>query len=218
MAKMTIDQFLELFPSFRRAKGPLAEEILLGSAYKELPAKTSLYNEGDGCQGIGFVLSGEIRVFKVGHQEDKEVTLYEIYPGETCILNASCILSNSPYPADAMTLTPVKLLFLPAGSFLNLMARHEELRGYIFMFLSQRLGEIIELLEEVTFGRLDDRLAEYLIQKAENGVLQTTHQSIANDLGSSREVISRLLKDFERKGRVIVSRNRIELLSLLDVV
>lgn len=211
MAKVTIDQFLDLFPSFRKAGGPLAQEILLGSVYKELPARSSLYHEGDGCQGIGFVISGEIRVFKVGHQEDKEVTLYEIYPGETCILNASCILSNTRYPADAVTLTDVKLLFLPAGSFLNLMARHEELRGYIFMFLSQRLGEIIELLEEVTFGRLDDRLSEYLVQKAENGVLQTTHQGIANELGSSREVISRLLKDFERKGRVSLSRNRIQL-------
>jgi CRP/FNR family transcriptional regulator len=218
MAKITIDQFSELFPSFRGAKGPLAEEIVLGSIYKALPARTSLYHEGDGCQGIGFVLSGEIRVFKVGHQEDKEVTLYEIYPGETCILNASCILSNTRYPADAMTLTDVELLFLSSDRFLNLMARHEELRGYIFMFLSQRLAEIIELLEEVTFGRLDDRLAEYLIQKAQNGILQTTHQNIANDLGSSREVISRLLKDFERKGRVVVSRNRIQLLKLLDEI
>lgn len=214
MPKVTMDQILALFPPFRKATGPLAEEILLSSVHKELPARTTLYHEGDSCQGIGFVLSGEIRVFKIGHQEDKEVTLYEIYPGETCILNASCILSGTRYPADAMTLTDVQLLFLPAGAFLDLMARHEELRGYIFMFLSQRLAEIIELLEEVTFGRLDGRLSEYLIQKAENGVLQTTHQIIANDLGSSREVISRLLKDFERKGRVSLSRNRIQLLDI----
>ncbi|MHC1742772.1 MAG: Crp/Fnr family transcriptional regulator [Syntrophobacteraceae bacterium] len=213
MARITNEQFMQLFPSFRKTEGRLAEEILLGSVYKELPARASLYTEGDSCQGIGFVLAGEIRVFKVG-QETKEVTLYEIFPGETCILNASCILSNTRYPADAMTLTDVKMLFMPAGGFLHLMARHAELRAYIFQFLSQRLAEIIELLEEVTFGRLDLRLTDYLIQKAENGLLVTTHQNIANDLGSSREVISRLLKDFERKGKLTVSRNRIQLLDL----
>ena len=213
MAAITKEEFLKTFPPFRKASDRLIDELLESVAYREVPRKTPLYHCGDACQGIGFVLSGEIRVFKAG-LEGKEVTLYEIYPGETCILNASCILSGSKYPADAVALTDLAMLFLPAGAFLRLVADHEQMRSYVFSFLNQRLGEIIELLEEVTFGRLDVRLTDYLVEKAGDGVLQTTHQNIANDLGTSREVVSRLLKDFERRGMVALSRNRIQLISL----
>jgi CRP/FNR family transcriptional regulator len=212
MARITKEEFQRIFPTFPETSDPLLDDLLASVVYKEVPRKTPLYH-CDACPGIGFVLAGEIRVFKSA-LEGKEVTLFEIYPGETCILNASCILSGSKYPADAIALTDLALLFLPAGVFLRLVARHEEMRAYVFSFLNQRLGEIIELLEEVTFGRLDARLSDYLIQKAEDGVLKTTHQNIANDLGTTREVVSRLLKDFERRGQVALSRNRIELVAL----
>lgn len=210
MTKVTKEAFLQTFLSLRKAPERLVEDILLSSIYKEVPEKTPLYHDGDSCEGIAFVLSGEIRVFKVG-EEGREITLYEIYPGETCILNASCLLSGSSYPANAVALTDVALLFVPAGAFLRLVATYEGMRAYVFSFLNRRFAEIIELLENVTFGRLDVRLHDYLIEKADDGVLLTTHQNIANDLGTSREVVSRLLKDFERKGKVFLSRNKIRL-------
>lgn len=86
------------------------------------------------------------------------------------------------------------------------------MREFVFTLLSRRLATVMELVEEVAFGRMDERLMEYLIEKSENDLLETTHQKIANDLGTSREVVSRLLKDFERKQRLRLSRNSITLI------
>lgn len=166
---------------------------------------------GDACSGIAFVLSGEVRVYKIG-RSGREITLYEIHPGETCILNASCILSGRPYPAFADALSETRVMLVPSGVFRRLVAEDETVRTFVFTLLSQRLSGVMELVEEVAFRRMDDRLEEYLIEKSENGVIDTTRQRIANDLGTSREVVSRLLKDMERRGMIGLSRNAIKLL------
>jgi CRP/FNR family transcriptional regulator len=105
------------------------------------------------------------------------------------------------------------MLLIPSIAFRRLVDEHEEMRDFVFTLLSRRLSGVMELVEEVAFGRLDERLMEYLVEKSENNVLESTHQKIANDLGTSREVVSRLLKDFERKGGVRLSRNSITLLA-----
>ncbi len=169
--------------------------------------------EGDSCEGIGFLLHGQIRVYKTG-ASGREITLYEIFPGETCILNASCILSNRDYPATAIATEESVFHYINRSVFQKLVARYEPMRAFIFSLFSRRLGEIIELVEAVTFGKLNTRLEDYLIEKSENGEVHTTHQMIANELGTSREVITRLLKDFERQGKVLVERNRVRLLDL----
>ena len=142
----------------------------------------------------------------------REITLYEIYPCETCILNASCILSNKKYPANATVMVDADILLLTDKLFLSLIEEHADMRKFIFRSLIDRMSAIIELLEEVAFGRMDSRLTDYLVEKAEDHLLNTTHQNIANDLGTSREVVSRLLKDFERKGKVALQRNLIKLM------
>ena len=106
------------------------------------------------------------------------------------------------------------ILLLADKLFLSLIEDYADMRKFIFKFFIDRMSSIIELIEEVTFGRMDSRLTDYLVEKAEDNVLNTTHQKIANDLGTSREVISRLLKDFERKGKVTLQRNVINLSNL----
>jgi CRP/FNR family transcriptional regulator len=211
MTKINREEFLATFPIFQNGDPLLVETILSASSCQSFFSQAQLYLEGDKCPGIAFVLSGEIRVYKIS-ETGREITLYEIYPGETCILNAACILSHRNYPANAVGLINGTMLYLPEAIFIRLLAEHQVMRTFIFSLFSQRFGEIIELIEEVTFGKMDDRLEEYLIEKSENNVLQTTHQHIANDLGSSREVVSRLLKDFEHKGKVSLSRNHIRLI------
>ncbi len=167
---------------------------------------------GDPCPNIGFLLSGEIRVFKEG-EIGREITLYEIYPGEACILNASSIITHTAYPATATAITDIEMLAMPEKVFRELLVLHEDMRTFIFRLFSNRLSLIIELVEEVAFGKMDERLMEYLIEKAEDGKIFSTHRNIANDLGTSREVISRLLKDIERKGNIIISRKMIQLVN-----
>ena len=209
---MTIDlnSFLEIFPTLRNSRIELIHSILQASTRESFNSKAFLYNEGDKCNGIGLFLKGEVRVFKLG-ESGREITLYDMFPGDTCILNASSILSDSFYPANAQCVTDVTLLLLPKYDFLELIAGYEEMRSFIFDLLSRRLATIIEIVEEVAFGKLDARLKDFLIEKADNDIVNLTHQQIANDLGSSREVISRLLKDFEKKGHVILSRKKIKL-------
>lgn len=144
-----------------------------------------------------------------------EITLYEIDPGETCILNASCILSGQTYPANAVTLSDSGLFLVPSAAFRRLISEHEMMREFVFTLLSRRLSGVMELVEEVAFGHMDERLLDYLVEKSADNKLETTHQNIANDLGTSREVVSRLLKNYERKGRVKLSRNAVTLLDQL---
>jgi CRP/FNR family transcriptional regulator len=207
------EEFAATFPVFRQHDSVLLEKILSDASYRAFTENDQIYMEGDRCTGIAFLLSGEIRVYKVS-EGGREITLYQIFPGETCILNASCILSRQLYPANATGIADGTMLYLPQKAFLELMAEFEAMRGFIFSLFSQRFNEIIELIEAVTFGRMDFRLKDYLIEKSENDQLQTTHQKIANDLGTSREVVSRLLKDFERQGQINLGRNRIEIVHI----
>jgi CRP/FNR family transcriptional regulator len=208
---MTPKDFLKAFPSFRKGSDNLIRELLSAGQIKTFPAGMNIYSEGDACSAIAFVLSGEVRVYKTG-ETGREITLYEIGPGETCILNASCLLSGTSYPAYAVTSAEGSMLLVPAPDFRRMVAEHEPLRDFVFALLSQRLSLVMELIEEVAFARMDQRLMDHLVEKSENNKLETTHQKIASSLGTSREVVSRLLKDFERKKLVSLSRNSITLL------
>jgi CRP/FNR family transcriptional regulator len=205
-------EFIQTFPVFKNSPEALLRVLLSAGRRQVLSAGKRIYSEGDSCSAIALVLSGEIRVYKIG-QSGREITLYEIGPGETCILNASCILAGQGYPAYAATVEETDLLLVPSAEFRRMVSVHEQMREFVFTLLSKRLSGVMELVEEVAFGRMDERLAEYLMERSSDGRLETTHQKIANDLGTSREVVSRLLKDLEHKGKVRLSRNEILLIS-----
>ena len=205
-----INAFIKLFPLLSRETPSIAETIMQVSNTMVCAAKTRLYFEGDSCSHIAFILQGEIRVFKTS-ESGREITLYEIGPGETCILNASCILSGLSYPANAITISDCELLMVPAQTLRSLIEKHEVMRNFVFTLLSSRLTEVMTLVEEVAFGKMDERLMEYIIEKSQDDHLETTHQTIADNLGTSREVVSRLLKDFENRGKLSLSRNLIKL-------
>jgi CRP/FNR family transcriptional regulator len=205
-------RLLEHFPAIRRGTAELVEGVLAAASLARVPRGTVIYRKGDPCRAIGLFLAGEVRVY--AESGGREITLYEILPGETCILNASCILSRRSYPANAVAVEDVEALMLPAEAFRALMLAHEAMRDFLFGLFSDRLTLVLELVQEVAFGRLESRLGEYLVARAENDLLRATHQAIANDLGTSREVISRILKDLERAGLISLSRSEIRLTGL----
>jgi CRP/FNR family transcriptional regulator len=213
MTSIEKDRFLEIFPFFQNASQSLVENILSLSRYQKLPGKMLVKLEGDQCQDFVLMLSGEKRIYKAGSSA-REITLYEIGSGDICILNASCILSNTRLPANAATTTETEVLLIPAQHFFDMIAGYEEMRTFVHSRINESMTSIMTLASEIAFGKMDERLISYLIEKSENGTLRRTHQQIANDLGTSREVVSRLLKDFERQGLVFISRNSIELKNL----
>jgi CRP/FNR family transcriptional regulator len=210
---MNRDSFLDIFPFFRDSSPSLVENILSFSRRKKLPGNMLVKLEGDECHDFVLMLSGEKRIFKMGGSA-REITLYEIGPGDICVLNASCILSNTRLPANAATACETEVLLLPAERFLDVTARFAEMRAFVHSHINAGLASVMGLISEVVFGKMDERLKNYLIEKSENGIVRRTHQQIANDLCTSREVVSRLLKDFERQGLALLSRNSIELRNL----
>jgi CRP/FNR family transcriptional regulator len=207
------DLFLEIFPFFQNAPQSLVESILSLSRHNKIPGNVLVKLEGDQCQDFVLMLSGEKRIYKAGGSA-REITLYEIGPGDICVLNASCILSNTKLPANAATTSETEVLLLPSQHFLDMIAVYEEMRTFVHSHINASLASIMALISEIVFGKMDERLINYLIEKSENNTLTRTHQQIAQDLGTSREVVSRLLKDFERTGLILLSRNFIQLKGL----
>jgi CRP/FNR family transcriptional regulator len=209
----------QYFPFLAEA-GPEVERLLIEQAVvKELPAGELICWEGDTCTHLAVVLSGSVRVYKVG-ESGREITLYRIEAAESCILTASCILSQVQFPAIAVVEQPVEAILIPAYILRQWVERYVGWRDYVFALLSQRLSMVIATVEEVAFRRVDVRLAELLLElSAAQPQLQLTHQALAFELGTAREVVSRILKDFEREKLIALGRGTITVLNraaLLD--
>ena len=213
MAMITRNELVKIFTPFGKWPESQVLDLLSSASLVPLEKGDTIYSEGNICPGIGFFLSAEARVFKLS-DTGREVTLYEICPGQTCILNASSILANRSYPANAVVSESGSILYFSATVFKKYMNEYEGMRTFVFSLFIDRFTEMMELVDGVIFKKLDDRLENYLVEKAENNQLWTTHQVIANDLGTSREVISRLLKDMKEKEKINLSRGYIEILNL----
>jgi CRP/FNR family transcriptional regulator len=173
-----------------------------------VPAGTVLFDEQQPCQGFPFVLSGSIRVVKLA-ANGRELPLYKVLPGESCIITSSCLLGHADYNARGVTESETTLVLLPRGLF-DEMLRETSFRDFVFDLFAERISELMQLVEEVAFRKLDQRLANLLLGKGRQ--LHTTHQHLADELGSVREMVSRLLKGFADQGLVRLGREQIEIL------
>jgi CRP/FNR family transcriptional regulator len=191
------------------AKLPEALRLRLADAANavHLPAGALIFDERQPCQGFPFVLAGAIRVAKVS-ASGRELPLYRVTPGETCIITSSCLLGNVPYNARGVTESESILVLLPQGMFAELLAL-EPFRDFVFNLFAERMADLMQLIEEVAFRKLDQRLAALLLGKGR--VVHATHQQLADELGSVREMVSRLLKGFAEQGWVALGREQIEI-------
>lgn len=190
----------------------LIEELAASTSAVALRRGKSICHQGDTCTHLALVTAGCARVYKLA-ESGREITLYRVEPGECCILTASCMLSGRAFPADATVESDLDAVLIPQSRVLKWMTSYESWRHYLWDLLAGRLGDVISLVEEVAFRRMDERLGDYLATHARDKgpVLLATHQQIAADLGTSREVVSRMLKDFQSRGLLSLSRGRIDL-------
>lgn len=180
---------------------------------RRFPAQTTLYFEGDPCSAYLMVLEGSVTVKKTS-DDGHEINLYRIGPGQACKLTNTCLLGGKRYPAAAVSETDTKLVQLPADAFHRLIRESDEFRAFTFSGIEDGITDLVHLVEQVAFGPMDGRLAGYLIENADaNNTLAATHKSIATELGTAREVISRLLKSFERQDWVKLGRSRITIVN-----
>lgn len=208
---------LAKFPFYQHASPELQREIAASANVVRLESGAYFLREGDTCEHFAVLVSGRMRVFKLG-ERGHEITLYHVGPGEACPLNVSCILSDREVPAMARVEEDVEAIVVPATTFRTWMARHESLRTFVFMTFAARLSEMMSLVEEVAFRRMDQRLARRLHDvfasmrsEGKAVAVEITHAELASDLGTAREVVSRLLKELERLGAITLSRGKISL-------
>lgn len=172
----------------------------------------SLYQQRQACENYLLILSGSVRVQKLS-EKGQVITLYHLVAGRACELTTTCLLGGKNYPAEAIAETEVCAILIPKADFQEALAQIPDFRNFVFSSIDKGMNELIGLLEDVSFGRMACRLARRLLQLADSThPIEVTHQAIAEELGTAREVISRLLKGFEHQGWVRLRRGQVEII------
>ena len=201
-------QLATLYPALAMLPDALGGPLLARQAqWLTVPGGTTLFEEQAPCQGFPLVLEGEVRVAR-GSAQGRSLELYRVGPGELCVVSASCLFGQHPLSAHGETTASTRLAVLPPAAF-DAYCAHEPFRRFVFGVFADRLADLMALAEAVAFQRLDQRLAAALLGHGE--VLLTSHQALADELGTVREMVTRLLRRFERAGWLVLGRERIEL-------
>jgi len=200
---------LRRFPVLSQLPPGRLDGLLQEAQLLRVAAGGVLFDAGQPCRGFPLVLEGSVRVAK-GSESGREILLYRVGPGQACILSGGCLLGHSDYSARGVAEEDVTVLNIPPELFQSLMVESEPFRRFVFGMYGERLAEVMELVDEVAFRRLDQRLAQLLVHRGP--VIEATHQKLADELGSVREIVSRLLRSFESRGWVRLERERVTVL------
>lgn len=207
------DEFLALaqvYPVLLELTHELKARILVEARRTVLPAKTVLFDLESECHFFVLVLRGAVRVSQPTHL--REMLLYRVLPGESCVMTVSCLLGKTNYQARGVVEQDLVAYTLPADTFSRLVLESEHFRVELFRFFGGRILNLMEMIQQVAFERLDQRLARVLLarcQAAAGDQFRCTHQQLAEDLGTAREVISRCLREWDAQGIVRLYRGQI---------
>ena len=199
------------------ALGDVAIESLLANAARvDLEQGRFVFHAGDQCQAFLLLLKGRVRV-QLTSAGGREITLYRIDPGASCVLTTSCLLGSESYPAEAIAEDSVSALAIPMQDFHSLLESSSEFRSFVFDGFSSRLTNVIRKIEQIAFTAIDARLAAALLERNATDRDRITHQELAVELGTAREVVSRHLTRFDAQGWVELGRGRVSLLDEEDL-
>jgi CRP/FNR family transcriptional regulator len=202
----------DTFPTLAGAPVETLERIAQSAVYRKVPAGTVMFSERSPCGGYPLILAGSVRVLQ-RYPNGRELQLYRVKPGESCLLSGSCLLGQADYDATGIAESELELLVLPPVEFNALIATDETFRRHVFAMYGERLSALMQVVEAIAYQKLDQRLAALLVNRdAEGGEIHATHQALADELGSVREIVSRLLRSFEDRGWVDLGRERIRVL------
>lgn len=190
-------ELLRLYPALAHLPGLLPRLPIMA-----VPAGTALFREGESCQGFPMVIEGEVRVSRSG-ANGRELELYRVTPGEMCLVSSASLFGHQPLSARGVTTGATKLALLTPADFETALA-DAVFRQYVLGIFAARMADLSALIEAVAFQRLDSRLAAALLGHGQQ--VRLTHQALADELGTVREMVTRLLHRFERDGLVALSR------------
>lgn len=204
--------WISQFPGLARLGPDLRATLLTQSLILTVPAGTVVFGPGKPPEHLLLLLDGRVRVRQTS-EEGREIVLYRVAAGESCVMTTACLLAHEDYSAEGIAETDVRAAAIPRALFDDLASRSVEFRTFIFTAYARRMSDLFMVIEEIAFQRLDIRLAQKLIELArDTGQIRATHQQLAAELGTAREVISRQLGEFQRRGWIGQARGVVDLL------
>ncbi len=207
MEQARIDDLIAMYPVLNTLPPPQLQADLAQLPSIDVPARTVLFREDQACQGFPFVLHGQVRVAR-GSSTGKELELYRVTAGDICVVSAGCLFGSVSMTAHGVSTEPTRLCMVDRDTLLR-WTDSPDVRMFVFGTLADRMAELMELVEAVAFQRLDQRLARTLLGHGSS--IRATHQELADELGTAREMVSRLLKRFEQQGIVELHREQLEI-------
>ena len=203
--------WIDQFPGLSSLDESLQTTLVERSRVVTVPAGTVIFGPGKAPESLLLLLEGVVRVQQVA-ESGREIVLYRVHAHESCVLTTACLLAYEDYSAEGVAETDVSAVAIPRAVFEDMIARSSVFRRFVFTAYSRRITDLFMVIEEVAFRRVDIRLAQKLLELASGAAaLDVTHQRLAAELGTAREVVSRQLQEFQRRGWVAAARGRIEI-------
>lgn len=205
--------WLQHFPALGDLSAEAAQTLVAASSVVAMKAGNRIFGPGQAPENYFLLIDGTVRVQQVS-EGGREIVLYRVTTGDSCPLTTACLMGYKGYPAEAIAETDVRALAVPRATFDEMIARSPEFRRFVFTAFSDRVTDLFRVIDEVAFARMDIRLAQKLLELGgASDQLDVTHQQLASELGSAREVVGRILSEFQRRGWITVSRGSITLSS-----
>ncbi|QUS58452.1 Crp/Fnr family transcriptional regulator [Pseudovibrio brasiliensis] len=203
--------WIDRFQGLSKLENHIREILVNRSTIVSVPAGTVIFGPGKAPENLLLLLSGSVRVQQLS-EGGREIILYRVHAGESCVLTTACLLAYEDYSAEGIAETDTQAVAIPRMVFDDLIAQSETFRRFVFSAYSKRITDLFLVIEEIAFQRMDIRLAQKLLELAGSGTqVATTHQQMAAELGTAREVVSRQLREFQRRDWITQSRGTIEI-------
>jgi CRP/FNR family transcriptional regulator len=203
--------WIDRFPGLSRLDPALKDMLVKRSTVITVPKDTVIFGPGKSPENLLLLLDGTVRVQQLA-ENGREIVLYRVHAGESCVLTTACLLAYEDYSAEGIAESEVSAVAIPRAVFDDLVSHSVEFRNFVFTAYSKRITDLFLVIEEIAFRRMDIRLAQKLLELAKDGVVEATHQQMAAELGTAREVVSRQLSEFQRREWVAQSRGVIRIL------
>lgn len=201
--------WLDRFAGLARLEPAIKAQLLARSAIVAAPAGAVMFGPGKSPENMLFLLAGTVRVQQVS-ETGHEIVLYRIEAGESCVLTTACLLAYDDYAAEGIAETDITAAAIPRDLFDDLVAQSQSFRNFVFAAFSKRITDLFLMIDAVAFQRVDVRLADKLLKLSGGAdTIATTHQKLAVELGTAREVVSRQLQDFQRRGWIAQARGSV---------
>ena len=208
---MADTNWTERFVGLARLSVPIRQKLERSARIRRIAPGQRLFGPGTVPGGMLFLLSGTVRVHQQS-ESGRDIVLYRVSGGESCIMTTACLFTQQNYYAEGVAETDVVAAEVPKATFDELIADSDEFRTFVFAAYSHRIVELFRLIDDVVFGRMDLRIAERLVQLSDkDGIARLTHQDLAAELGTAREVVSRQLTEFQRRGWIEQGRGQVRL-------